>query len=393
MATGPDHPAGGTDIEVQRLQRLFRFFAATQCRGRSPVYETLSEGIADDDTLLDLLMATPGEQRRPSLLFAAVNLLLASDPGSALADYYPTHGGRRPVDGLLVPTFAAFCAEHRDELTRLLRSRSTQTNEIRRCVALRLGLDHVHRLWPGPLALVEAGASAGLNLLVDRYRYRVGGQEASSAVASPVTITCEVRGSAPAGQILGPVTEITRRLGIDRHPVDLADPIARAWLEAFIWPEQAGDLATLRGAIDLAVSAPAVTVVQGDATADTARLLGELPGREPVVVFTATLLSYLDADARTAFVAQIEQAAARRPVAWVFAEAPGLVASADQGLAALTGPLAQRNSLFLVGASLRGPGRRDDALLAMADPYLRWLAPARHETDDFQWLPAHANAG
>jgi hypothetical protein len=65
--------------EVDRLRRLFRFFGATQCRGRSAVYEALSEGIADDDGLLDLLMSTPAEQRRPSLLFAAVNLLLASD--------------------------------------------------------------------------------------------------------------------------------------------------------------------------------------------------------------------------------------------------------------------------------------------------------------------------
>jgi hypothetical protein len=35
----------------------------------------------------------------------------------------------------------------------------------------------VSRRWPGPLALAEAGASAGLNLLFDRYRYRVGDQE------------------------------------------------------------------------------------------------------------------------------------------------------------------------------------------------------------------------
>ncbi|MEV0405557.1 DUF2332 domain-containing protein [Actinoallomurus sp. NPDC050550] len=393
MSDQPDDPAGDRDIEVRRLRRLFRFFAATQCRGRSPVYETLSEGIADDDGLLDLLMSTPGEQRRPSLLFAAVNLLLASNPGSTLADYYPVHGGRRPVDDGLVPAFAAFCAGHRDELGRLLRSRSTQTNEIRRCVALRLGLDHVSRRWPGPLALVEAGASAGLNLLLDRYRYRVGGHETPSGAASPVTIACEVRGgSATAGPIFGPVPEITSRLGIDQHPVNMADPDARAWLEAFIWPEHTDDLAVLRGAIDLAVSTADVTVVPGDAITDTARLIGELPGREPVVVFTATLLSYLTADARTAFAAQLRKAAAQRPVAWVFAEAPALVATADPGLAALAGPVAQHNSLFLVGAGLLGPGHRDDALLAMADPYLRWIAPARDETDDFQWLLASADA-
>jgi hypothetical protein len=53
----------------------------------------------------------------------------------------------------------------------------------------------------------------------------------------------------------------------------------------------------------------------------------------------------------------------------------------------IAGPLAQRNSLYLVGASLRGPGNgRDDRLLALADPYLRWLAPARSSTDDFAWV-------
>ncbi|GAA4513738.1 DUF2332 domain-containing protein [Actinoallomurus oryzae] len=389
MAEGAGDSAGGGDPEVQRLRRLFRFFAATQCRGRSPVYEALSEGVAGDDELLDLLMSAPGEQRRPSLLLAAVNLLLASNPGSALAGYYPIHGGRRPVDGRLMPAFAAFCAEHRAELGRLLRTRSTQTNEIRRCVALRLGLDHVHRRWPGPVALVEAGASAGLNLLLDRYRYRIGGQEASPEDAAPVTITCEVRGGIPAEGILGPVPEITCRRGIDQHPVNVADPGARAWLEAFIWPEQVGDLAVLRGAIDLAVSAATVTVAPGDATTDTARLLEELPGNEPVVVFTASLLSYLTPDARTAFAAQLRQAAAHRPVAWVFAEAPGLVATTDH-LIAPDGPLARRNSLYLVGATLRDADRRDDALLALADPYLRWLALAREKTDDFQWLPANA---
>jgi hypothetical protein len=356
------------------------------------VYQTLSEGVAGDARLLDLLMSTPGQQRRPSLLFAAANLLLSAHPGSALAAYYPTHGGRRPVDDQLVPAFAAFCDEHRDELGELLRGSSTQTNEIRRCVALRLGLDYVHQRWPGPLALVEVGASAGLNLLVDRYRYRVGGTEAPAAAVSPVLISCAVVGRQPGGTIIGPVPPISGRLGIDQLPVNLADPRARAWLEAFIWPEQADDLRTLRSAIELAVSEAAVTVVAGEATTDTARLLGELPGSEPVVVFTASLLSYLDAPARTAFAGQLQEAAGRRPLAWVFAEAPGLVATIDPRLAALAGPVAQRNSLCLVGASLRGPGGRRDTRLALADPYLRWLAPARGDDDGFQWLVADAAA-
>jgi hypothetical protein len=71
----------------------------------------------------------------------------------------------------------------------------------------------------------------------------------------------------------------------------------------------------------------------------------------------------------------------------VFAEAPGLAAAMDLNAPALDGPLARRNSLYVIGASLRGPGgRRDDRLLALAEPYLRWIAPARGSTDDFAWV-------
>jgi hypothetical protein len=378
---------GDGAAEVERLRSLFQDFAASQCRGRSLVYERLSEGLADDDGLLGLLLSTPGEQRRPSLFFAAVNVLLASHPDSALAAYYATHGGRRQPDTQLLPALSTFCAEHRDQLGRLLRERSTQTNEIRRCVALRLGLAHVHRHWPGPLALVEVGASAGLNLLFDYYSYRLNGEPLASAAPSPVVVSCEVRGGTSVGRLLAASPEITWRMGIDEHPVNLADPEARAWLEAFIWPEHVDDLATLRAAVNLSLSIPNATVVRGEATTDTVRLLSGLAGDEPIVVFTASLLTYLRTDARAAFVGQLQEVAAHRPVAWVFAEAPGLLATTDTLASALVGPLRRRNSLYTIGTSLRSPpGGHDDELLALADPYLRWFAPARGPTDDFQWV-------
>jgi hypothetical protein len=310
-----------------------------------------------------LLLDTPRDQRRPSLLFGGVNLLLASNSSSDLAAYYPIHGGQRAVDDQLAPAFSTFCGQHHDDLVRLLRERSTQTNEIRRCIALRLGLDHVHLHWPGPLALVEVGASAGLNLLFDHCRYRLNGHETAIAATSQVVISCEVRGGSSGTQILGDAPEITSRLGIDQNPIDLSDRDARAWLEAFIWPEQVEDLATLRRAIDLAVSMSSVPVMPGDATIDTARILADLPGAEPIVVFTASLLSYLTTAARTAFVARLHEAAGKRPVAWIFAEGPGLLATTDLNITALGGPLSQRNSLYLIGASLRGPDRHDDQLL------------------------------
>ena len=63
------------------------------------------------------------------------------------------------------------------------------------------------------------------------------------------------------------------------------------------------------------------------------------------------------------------------------------MATTNLALPALEGPLARRNTMYAVGVSLREPGgRRDDALLGLADPYLRWLAPARDADDDFGWV-------
>ncbi len=57
--------------------------------------------------------------------------------------------------------------EHAGEVLQVLSTRRTQTNEVTRCATLRPAL----ALLPQPLALIEVGASAGLCLLYDRWRY------------------------------------------------------------------------------------------------------------------------------------------------------------------------------------------------------------------------------
>jgi hypothetical protein len=254
-------------------------------------------------------------------------------------------------------------------------------------VALRLGLTQVARRWPGPVALAELGASAGLNLLADHYHYRLNGADFEQQIGSAVLVSCEIRNRVPAAEVLGDRPQITSRLGVDQDPVDLSDPAALAWLEAFIWPEQTADLATLRAAAGRHATRPGPAVVRGDATTDTARLLGQLPGDEPIVVFTASLLSYLEPGPLAAFAGQLALASRRRRLAWVFAEASALVAATGvsaPGLPGLTG----NTTDYLVGVSLRDPaGGQEDLLLAMADPYLRWLAPFTGQS----LLNAHAD--
>lgn len=369
----------------EQLSRLFRFFGETQCRGRSDVYAALSAAAADDDQLLELTSVAPPDQRRPSLLFAAVNLQLARDPGAELRSYYPIHGGARKSDSRLYPSFAAFCREHRPALEQLLATRSTQTNEIRRCFALRLGQHAMARHWPGPVHLLEIGTSAGLNLIFDHYAYRVDGCRLPGR-ESAVVIETAHRGPATGGLWADRPASVRQRIGLDQQPVDLNDPEARSWLEAFIWPERVDDLTTLRSASEAFLTTDAdVRLIRGDAVTDTAAVIDELPGDEPVLVFTASLLSYLDQDQRTAFADQLRCVAERRRIAWVFAGGPALLARSGINAVGLPGPLASVVTNYAVGVSLRSPDLRHDQILALAEPYLRWIAPARIPDDDFAW--------
>ena len=51
------------------------------------------------------------------------------------------------------------------------------------------------------------------------------------------------------------------RLGIDRTPIDVTDPIEARWLEACVWPDQADRFHRLRAAIELATTGAAQSAV------------------------------------------------------------------------------------------------------------------------------------
>ena len=65
---------------VSRTAYQYRRFARSDSRGRSPVYETLAEGVAADAELLALLASQSQEKRQPNLLFAAVAFLGGPQP-------------------------------------------------------------------------------------------------------------------------------------------------------------------------------------------------------------------------------------------------------------------------------------------------------------------------
>ncbi|MGH2736193.1 MAG: DUF2332 family protein, partial [Actinomycetota bacterium] len=133
----------------------FRRFGESEAR-ESPLYSALARAAAGDDEVLALLLVAAPRQQRPMLLFAAVQSLLLDGVQHELAGYYPTivEHPASPEDAY--PVFKDFCARNRQELEAIIATHATQTNEVRRCTTLLVGLDRIGReLDDGPVALIE----------------------------------------------------------------------------------------------------------------------------------------------------------------------------------------------------------------------------------------------
>jgi hypothetical protein len=122
-----------------------------------------------------------------------------------------------------------------------------QTNEVRRSGALLPGFLTVAQLFGKPMILSEVGASAGLNLHWDRYRYVLGSDHWGDETAA-VVIAPDWSGETPALQSI----EIIERAGCDLHPLDPASDDDRLRLLSYIWADQYDRLDRTRKALDIA---------------------------------------------------------------------------------------------------------------------------------------------
>lgn len=275
----------------------------------SPLYTELCHVIARDERLLDVLAEI--EHTPPlNILFAGVQYLMARDGGSDLAAHYPNFNPESTVEGVGLP-FTEFVLANRDSLIQLGRTRYTQTNEPRRCVALlpvvwASGVTRFH--------LVDVGTSAGLNLLLDRYRYRWG--EIEWGPPSPVVLNTEMRsGRVEPGEI-----EVLSRTGIDLNPIDPNDADQRAWLEALVWPEHHERRARLRSALSVAAE-NTVDLVAGSALEELGKLVSSFPGEEPVVVLHSFVLNQMTTEQRSEFALIVDRLRRHRTVVVVGMEA------------------------------------------------------------------------
>jgi len=261
-------------------------------------------------------------------------------PGAPIADALPLRAaggfhalwrtGRAPaLDGLFVgqdddPTRIADAVRtilngHDAEIGAWLAG-PPQTNEPGRSAGLMAGLSVLAERFGLPFDLLEIGSSAGLNLLIDRYRFDLGGVTAGPP-QSPVLIRPEWRGPPPPTDEI----RIADVQGVDIQPIDPTSAAAEQRLLAYIWADHAIRFQRVAAAIAMIRQRP-VSLAQGDA-ADwvEARLADrQAPGTMRVLMHSI-VWQYLPAEGQARIAAAMAAAGARateeRPLGWVCLEA------------------------------------------------------------------------
>jgi hypothetical protein len=298
----------------------YRHFGTVDAPGNSACYAAWAVGIAEDAALIQRIAKWPYNKRQPLLMLAAARFL-----GARISPYRE---------------FRQFLDVHWSDISRIVLSRATQTNEAGRCATLLPSLAKISADEGRPLALIEVGASAGLTLFPDRYGYEFRATaDAPSGIAGAVTrlspagakpgtfpvLRCTTAGPVPLPLVL---PRVVWRAGIDLNPLDVRNPDDVAWLEALIWPEQDFRRERLRQAIAVARTEPPL-LVAGDLNEELLSLARQAPADTALVVFHSAVMAYLDLRGRERFRNTMASLARDRGCHWLSNEGHTVIIQRD----------------------------------------------------------------
>ena len=194
-----------------------------------------------------------------------------------------------------------------------------QTNEAGRSANFIAALHWLSARIVPQFEIMEIGSSAGMNLLIDRYRYDLGGIVSGPANA-PITIRPEWRGPPPPADAF----TITSLRGCDLAPIDVRSDVAADRLRAYIWPEMTERFARMNTGIAM-IRERSVDLVQDDAAdwVETQLGLPQTPGTTRVLMHSI-VWQYLPGGTQARITKAMETAAASAtpecPLAWIALE-------------------------------------------------------------------------
>jgi hypothetical protein len=270
-------------LKLDTLSQRFENFSKLECSGSSELYEFLSFKIANDNDLLQLSTYAREGQPAPNLLFGAVHYLLLTGTQHELKDFFPNLSEQPKKVADSYEAFKHFCLKHRDEIISLLQTKLVQTNEVRRCGYLYPCFSYLYVRTEKPLALIEIGTSAGLQLFWDKYRYSYNTGKVYGNFDSNVLITSEYK-----GEQVPPISPgsppVSHRFGLDLNLNDVTDPEDKQWLEALIWPEHHERRELFNKAASCVNKKDAV-FIEGDGVSMLPDIIKQIPDSSMICVF------------------------------------------------------------------------------------------------------------
>jgi hypothetical protein len=296
----------GLELQAQACAAMGSPFTAALIRAALSDYR-------EGGSIRELLDSYP-HYARPGLNLAGALHYLALDGEPTLLKHYPSVGG----DGDGRAAWSAgrvILTRDRDRIERLFRG-IVQTNEPARSMPILAASLWVAAQFRLPIRIFEIGASAGLNLRFDHYRY----EEADWSwgdISWPLVLRNRIEQGRP--NHLNACLEVVERRGCDLSPIDLRSKSGRLRLQSFVWPDQADRLDRLRAAIEAARKIP-VTIDAENFSTWIPREARCREGQATIIVHTVIeehMSPNERAELNAAIAENAEQASLRAPLAHV----------------------------------------------------------------------------
>ena len=295
-------------------ERLGSPFTASLCR-------LLGERLGRGTPIGDKVLAWAGDPAPiadsvPLRLCGGLHFLARNGEADSLTRCYPPES---PEDDALWSGIATVLETQGDFLVFWI-DNTPQTNEVGRSSLLMAGLLAATARYALPIRLYELGASAGLNLVLDRYHYRLGGREAGEP-DSPLCLEPDWQGPAPPDATV----RIIGRAGVDLAPLDVRNDRER--LIAYVWPDQEKRLRQIETAFTIAATDPP-EIERGDAADWIEQRLSTEPERGVLrVAMHSVAFHYFPQRTQDRIAAHLEQVGATAseaaPLGWLrFEKAP-----------------------------------------------------------------------
>ena len=309
-------------MEIGDVARAIEWQASHAEKAGAPITARIVRAqlaILETDTALARRMNNwPGlslEDAMPLRVAGGLHWLHLAGKEPRLAAIYASQvAGQSEVDAII-----AQVAEEHDAVLEPWLDSPPQTNEAGRSSSLTAGLLWLaERLGPS-FEVNEIGASAGVNTMMERYYYDLGGVEVGPVEAT-MRLTPDWRGPPPPA---GPI-EIVAIRGCDVAPVNLADPAEALRLKAYVWADADERMARIDAAIELARVAPPDVAAMDAVDFVTERLLAPQAAGVTRVLDHSVMWQYLPQASRDAITRLMQQAgeaaSSERPLAWVALE-------------------------------------------------------------------------